>query len=75
LHRFQRGFAAQERGIVEVLRMAPEEACSGDMLVLIQWQDRTMAVPLSQLSATDADEGTAQAIADWHYWLDQGHSF
>ncbi len=36
---------------VEVLRMAPEDACAGDMLVLIRWQGRTMAVPLSQLAA------------------------
>ena len=34
---------------VEVRGMAPEEACASDMLVLIQWQGRTMAVPLSQL--------------------------
>jgi hypothetical protein len=27
--------------IVEVFRMAPEEASSGDMLVLIRWRDRT----------------------------------
>lgn len=33
----------------EVQGMAPEEACSSDMLVLIKWQGRTMAVPLSQL--------------------------
>ena len=31
--------------------MAPEDACSADMLVLIRWQGRTMAVPLSQLAA------------------------
>jgi hypothetical protein len=36
------------------------------MLVLNRWQDRTMAVPLSQLAAVDPDESTA-AIADWHY--------
>jgi hypothetical protein len=35
---------------VEVQRMAPEDVCSADMLVLIRWQGRTMAVPLSQLS-------------------------
>lgn len=34
---------------VEVQGMAPEEACASDMLVLIKWQSRTMAVPLSQL--------------------------
>ena len=61
--------------IVEVIRMAPEEVCSGEMMVLIRWQDRTMAVPLSQLSATETDEATVEAIADWHYWLDQGYTF
>jgi hypothetical protein len=55
--------------------MAPEEASSGDMLVLIRWQGRTMAVPLSQLVATDANDGTLEAIADWHYWLDRGYTF
>ena len=61
--------------ILEVLWMAPEEACSDDMLALLRWQGRTMAVPLSQLMATDADEGTVEAVADWHYWQDRGHSF
>lgn len=60
---------------VEVLRMAPEDACSADMLVLIRWQDRTMAVPLSQLAAVDPDDSTAEAIADWHYWVAQGYCF
>ena len=36
---------------VEVRGMAPEEACASDMLVLIEWQGRTLAVPLSQLQA------------------------
>ena len=31
--------------IVEVQRMAPEDACAAEMLVLIRWHDRTMAVP------------------------------
>jgi hypothetical protein len=58
---------------VEVRRMAPEDACSSDMLVLIRWQDRKLAVPLSQLAAMDADESTAEAIGDWHYWVAQGY--
>jgi hypothetical protein len=61
--------------IVEAFSMAPEEACSGDMRVLIRWQGRTMAVPLSQLVATDADLTTLEAIADWHYWIDRGYTF
>jgi len=60
---------------VEVQGMAPEEACSGDMLVLIKWQGRTMAVPLSQLQAIKGNTATDEAIADWHYWVAQGYCF
>lgn len=59
--------------IVEVRRLAPEDACSSDMLVFIRWQDRTMAVPLCQLAAIDPDESTEEAISDWHYWIAQGY--
>jgi hypothetical protein len=45
------------------------------MLVLIRWQGRKMAVPLSQLIGIDADESTAEAIGDWHYWVAQGYVF
>lgn len=60
---------------VEVQGMAPEDACLADMLVLILWQDRTMAVPLSQLAGVNVDESTAEAIGDWHYWVAQGYCF
>ena len=60
---------------VEVRGMAPEEACSSDMLVLIRWQGRNMAVPLSQLVAIDAGESTTEAVGDWHYWVAQGYCF
>jgi hypothetical protein len=60
---------------VEVQRIASEDACSADMLVLIRWHGRTMAVPLSQLVAIDPDQSTAEAIGDWHYWVAQGYCF
>lgn len=60
---------------VEVRGMAPEDTCSGDMLVVIQWQGRTMTVPLSQLTAIAPDESTHEAIKDWHYWVAQGYCF
>jgi len=60
---------------VEVRGMAPEEACASDMLVLIKWQGRTMAVPLSQLQAIKGNKTTNEAIADWHYWVAQGYCF
>jgi Calcium binding len=61
--------------VVEAFKMAPEVTCSVEMMVMIRWQDRKMAVPLSQLIATDSDEGTVEAIADWHYWIDRGYTF
>ena len=60
---------------VEVQRMAPEDACSADMLVLIRWQGRTMAVPLSQLAGVNVDQSTPEAIGDCHYWVAQGYCF
>ena len=60
---------------VEVRSMAPEDTCSGDMLVQIRWQGRTMAVPLSQLTAIDPDESTHEAIKDWLCWVAQGYCF
>jgi len=58
---------------VEVRRMTSKDACSSGMLVLIRWRGRNIAVPLSQLTAIDADESTAEAIGDWHYWVAQGY--
>jgi Calcium binding len=55
--------------------MGKEEACECDMLVQIKWQDRKMAVPLSQLIAIDPNESTEEAIGDWHYWVSQGYLF
>jgi hypothetical protein len=63
----------QKGETVEVRRLAPEDACAHDMLVLIRWQNRNVAVPLSQVDAIDPDEETAEAIGDWHYWVSQGY--
>ena len=60
---------------VEVQRLASEDACVSDILVLIRWQRRKMAVPLLQLTALDADQSTTEAIGDWHYWVAQGYQF
>jgi hypothetical protein len=61
--------------LVEVLRLVPEDSCAHDTLVLIRWHSRIVAVPLSQLTAINADESTTEAIADWRYWLAQGYCF
>ncbi|MCT7973674.1 calcium-binding protein [Laspinema olomoucense] len=60
---------------VEVVGMAPEDDCEREMYVEITWEGDTLAVPLIQLEATDADPATQQAIADWHYWIERGYEF
>ena len=60
---------------VEVLLMAPESECEREMFVEIAWEDDALAVPLIQLAAPDGDADTQQAIADWHYWVNQGYEF
>ena len=45
------------------------------MFVAIAGDDNVLAVPLMQLAAQDMDEDTQQAIADWHYWVNQGYEF
>jgi len=60
---------------VEVRPMAPEDSCARAMFVLIRWQGRNLAAPLSQLAAVDTDESTVEAIGHWHYWVAQGYCF
>ena len=46
-----------------------------EMQVEIEWQGRTLGVPLAQLVGVGVNEKTAEAIADWHYWVAQGRQF
>ena len=58
---------------VTVTGMAPQDDCMHEMFVIIQWQDRTLGVQLAQLEGIEVDDGTAEAIADWHYWVARGY--
>jgi hypothetical protein len=60
---------------VEVAGMAPEEECEHEMFVTVSWEQRTLAVPLSQLTPIEAGQATQQAVEDWHYWVRQGYEF
>ena len=60
---------------VEVVGMPDEEDCMHEMFVLIKWHDRNLGVPLAQLEGIKVDKQTAEAIADWHYWVARGHEF
>src|SRR3954452_19686429 len=59
--------------VVEVRGMSPEEECEHEMFVNIGWQDRLLAIPLSQLAGIDVDDGTERAIRDWHTWVERGY--
>jgi len=61
---------------VEILCMASEDECQHEMFVETPWGGRTLAIPLSQVSPIGAtDEGTKEAVADWHYWIARGYEF
>ncbi len=60
---------------VEVTGMPPERECQHEMFVTVRWQDRDLAVPLSQLQAIKPDAETKEAMADWHYWVARGYEF
>ncbi len=60
---------------VEVVGMPSEDECEREMFVTVEWEKRTVAVPLSQLKGVDVDEETQEAIEDWHYWVKQGYEF
>jgi len=59
--------------VVKVVGMASDEECEHDMLVLIRWRRRQLAVPLMQLEGIQVDGETQQAIEDWHYWVNRGY--
>jgi hypothetical protein len=58
---------------VKVVGMAAEYDCMVEMIVKIEWSDRSFGVPLAQLKAIDVYDETEEAIADWHYWVGKGY--
>jgi hypothetical protein len=61
---------------IEVVGLAAEDECRHEMFVETPWEHRrTLAIPLSQLKFVHGDEETAQAVGDWHYWVEMGYEF
>ena len=60
---------------VDVVGMPSQDECEREIFVTIEWEKRTFAVPLSQLKGVHVDKETQEAIADWHYWVQQGYEF
>jgi hypothetical protein len=65
----------EEGEVVQVQEMASENDCMHEMFVEIQWQQRSLAVPLSQLEPIGVDDQSKEAIEDWHYWVARGYEF
>jgi len=57
---------------VEAIGMADIDDCGNRMFVVVEWMDRSMGIPLSQVAAVNVDPETEQAIGDWHYWKARG---
>ena len=60
---------------VEVISEASAEECEKELFVKIQWKERQLAVPLSQLSVVEADSTSRQIVEDWQYWVQQGYEY
>ena len=60
---------------VEAIGMPPEDECEKELFVTIKWQNRTLAIPLSQVEGIGVDEETKEGIEDWHYWVRRGYRF
>ena len=58
---------------VDVLAMAKEDDCMGEMLVLISFAGRRLGVPLAQIEVVKAKAGTREAVEDWCYWKSMGY--
>jgi len=56
---------------VRVVGKPSSETSLRQQFVTIEWMDHELGVPLEQLEPIDASDGTEQAIADWHYWLER----
>jgi len=47
---------------VEVVGMPSEDECEREMFVTVEWEKRTVAVPLSQLTGVDLDAEPSPAL-------------
>lgn len=60
---------------VTVIALAHDQLCRVAIFVMARRGEREIVVPLAQLVTAGADRNTREAVADWHYWQDQGYSF
>lgn len=76
--RVRRASPLKVRECVTVTGMFDDDEAAdspAEMQVEIEWQGRTLGVPLAQLTGVGVSDETAEAISDWHYWVSQGRQF
>lgn len=60
---------------VTVIGMSSEDDCLDGMFVEVEYLDDVFSARLSDIELLQVDEETAEAIADWHYWVESGYEF
>jgi hypothetical protein len=63
---------------VEVLGMASEDDCAKNIYVEVAYineKDDTFTANILDIEATNPDQNTQEALADWQYWSDRGYGF
>ncbi|MGB3638906.1 MAG: calcium-binding protein [Rivularia sp. (in: cyanobacteria)] len=64
---------------IEVVEMSPEDECMRSMFVEVRYRegevDDIFSARLEDIHPIEVDEETAEAIVDWHYWIDMGYEF
>jgi hypothetical protein len=64
---------------IEVIEMSPEDECMRSIFVEVRYRegevDDVFSAHLEDIHPIEVGEETAEAIADWHYWVDMGYEF
>lgn len=68
------GVHLRQGDIVSVIGVASPELGSEDVVVRVISGDKSIRVPLFQLTPYDTDSCTRQAVEDWRYWFERGNA-
>jgi hypothetical protein len=60
---------------VSVIGLAHEDLCRVGIFVWVRHGERDVVAPLAQTVPLSGDKPAPVAVADWHYWHDQGYTF
>ena len=60
---------------VTVLDISSADDCQHDMFVEVEYQEDVFSARLSDIEPQEVDEQSAEAIADWKYWVNRGYEF